>query len=119
MRDLRLKLIAHVDFRKAPETNWNELKKDKKIPPLKKGEGILLISKTGNLMQFVTPTVEFDTVNTADREVRVTIQASERFKIRGGTWSPLMLANYAEQVGYRIVGIKRFEWYFKEYRDAA
>ncbi len=119
MKDLRLKLIAHVSFRKSPETNWADLRKARKIPSLRKGEGILLISKGGNLMQFVTPETEFDTVNTADREVHVTIQASERFKIRGGTWSPLMLANYAEQAGYRVVGIKRFEWYFKEYRDAA
>ena len=119
MKELRLKLIAHVDFRKSPETNWDELKKARKIPPLKKGEGILLISKTGNLMQFVTPVIEFDTVNTANREVSVAIQSSQRFKIRGGTWSPLMLANYAEEAGYTIVGIKRFEWYFKEYRDAA
>lgn len=118
MKDLRLRLIAHVSFRKSPETNWTELKKAKKIPSLRKGEGILLISKGGNLMQFVTPVVEFDTLNTADREVHVEIQASERFKIRGGTWSPLMLANYAEMVGYRIQGIKRFEWYFKEYRAA-
>lgn len=119
MEELRLKQIYDdVDFRKSEETNFNALKKARKLPVLRKGEGVLFISKKKNQIVFVTPEVEFDSTNGVGYDVTVTVLASKRFRIRGSTWSPLMLANYAEAVGLTLQGIKRFEWHYQEKRKA-
>ena len=120
MIQMRLKKVFFdIDMRKSPETTYAELKKKKELPALRKGDGILLINKARTMMQFVFPPVEFDTFNHVERAVSVNISASQRFKIKGSTWSPYMLANYASEVGIDLVGHKRFEWHFKEYADAA
>ena len=115
MRDLRLKLVAHVDFRKSEETNFLELQKAGKLPPLRKGDGVLLISKSNNQLVFVEKIDEFNTETTGGRIVKARVCASQRFRIRGTTWNPLMLQNYAERAGFKIPGIKRFEWYMRDY----
>lgn len=117
MRDLRLKLIAEVDFRKSEETNFLELEKSGKVPNLKKGEGVLLISKSKNQIVFVEKFERFTAENRVGRSVDVCVVPSQRFRIRGSKWNPLMLQNYAEKAGFNIVGIKRFEWYVKERRQ--
>ena len=113
MRKIRLRLIQmDVDFRKSEETNFLDLKKQGKIPKcLKKGDGILLVSKSGKQFVFVEPYVEYDSTVTGGE---VSILPSQRGRIRGGSWSPIMLSEYAREVGLTIEGIKRFEWYFRE-----
>jgi len=118
MRELRLKLIAHADFRKSEETNFLELEKEGKLPNLRKGEGVLLISKSGNQLVFVEKIDEFETTTLGGRVVRARVCASQRFRIHGTSWNPLMLQNYAERAGFKIPGIKRFESYMKGYVKA-
>ena len=115
MKELRLKAFAHVDFRKSEKTNFDEFLKTKYGATIKKGEGVLFISKSDDQYVFVEPAEEFDTVNNKGKKVHIRVLASQRFRIRGSKWSPLMLATYAEKAGLRITGIKRFEWYFKEH----
>lgn len=119
MRDLRLKLVAHADFRKSEETNFLELEKSGELPSLRKGEGILLISKKQDQIVFVEKIDEFTTTNSKGKVIQARVVASQRFRIRGATWNPLMLQNYAERAGFKIPGIKRFEWHMKEYLSAA
>lgn len=119
MRDLRLKLIAHADFRKSEETNFLELEKSGKMPKLKKGEGVLFISMKQNQIVFVEKIDEFEMETSRGRVVTARVCASQRFRIHGTTWNPLMLQNYAERAGFKIPGIKRFEWYMRDYlKDA-
>lgn len=117
MRELRLKMIQmDMDFRKSEETMFAELKREGKVPSLKKNEGILLVSKRRNQFVFITPYTSYESeVN--GREVSVL--SSQRGRISGGRWDPLMLAEYGRQVGIVITGIKRFEWHFKELMDKA
>ena len=115
MRVLRLKLIAHADFRKSEETNFLELERANKLPDLKRGDGVLLVSMSGNQLVFVEKIDEFETSTLSGKIVRARVCASQRFRIRGTSWNPLMLQNYAERAGFKIPGIKRFESYMREY----
>jgi len=115
MRDLRLKLIVHADFRKSEETNFLELQRAGKLPKLKRGDGVLLISKKEDQLVFVEKIDEFKVDTAQGKRVTARVVASQRFRIRGTKWNPLMLQNYAERAGFKIPGIKRFEWYFRDY----
>lgn len=114
MRELRLKLFAHVSFHKSEETNFNEFIRTKYGSTIRKGEAVLFISKGGDQYVFVEPAEEFDHVMVSGKKVKVKVLASQRYRIRGSKWSPEMLSVYAEKAGLRIVGIKRFEWFLKE-----
>ena len=115
MRDLRLKLITHADFRKSEETNFLLLEKQGKLPRLRKGEGVLFISKQENQLVFVEKVDEFEVENSQGKIIHARVIASQRFRIRGTKWNPLMLQNYAERAGFSIPGIKRFETYMQKY----
>jgi hypothetical protein len=115
MREIRLKAFAHVSFHKSEETNFNEFLRTKYGATIRKGESVMFISKSENQYVFVEPAEEFEDTNGSGKKVRVRVLASQRFRIRGSKWSPLMLAKYAELAGIRIIGIKRFEWYIKEH----
>ena len=83
MRDLRLKLIAQVDFRKNEETNLMELAKAGKVPALKRGEGVLLISMSNDQLVFVERIEEFETENGRGKSVVARVVPSQRFRLRG------------------------------------
>jgi hypothetical protein len=119
MQEIRLRAFTHVDFRKSEETLFNEFLKTDYGTTLKKGEHVMFISKSNNLYQFCEMPEEWDSRNAKGKKVKVKVLASRRFRIRGSKWSPEMLSVYAAKAGYRITGIKRFEWYFKEYKEAA
>jgi hypothetical protein len=121
VRELRLKLIVEADFRKSEETNFLELKKSGKLPKLRKGEGVLFISKSKNQLVFVEQIEQMEVDASYGGRVRLVkahICSSQRFRIRGAKWNPLMLQNYAEHAGFKIPGIKRFESYMKGYARA-
>ena len=113
---MRLKYIAYVDFRKSERTNFLELKKSKKLPKLGKNDVVLLVSKSENQCVFVYGFVEFTTEDKTGRERDVEICRSERLRIRGSSWNPLMIRNYAEHVNINIEGIKKFEDYYRDQR---
>jgi hypothetical protein len=116
MREIRLRTFAHVSFHKSEETNFNEFIRTKYGASIgmRKGEGVMFISKGGDQYVIVEPPEDIDTVLASGKKVHFKVIASQRFRIRGAKWSPEMLSVYGERAGYRIVGIKRFEWYLKE-----
>jgi hypothetical protein len=114
MQELTLRTFAHVDFRKSEETNFFEFARTPYGKTLKKGEGVMFISMGNDQYVFVEPPEEFDAINGKGKKVRAKVVASRRFRIHGTKWSPEMLSKYAEQAGYRIVGIKKFESYLKD-----
>jgi len=115
---MRLKYIAHADFRKSERTNFLELKKARKLPKLGKGDVVLLVSLSENQCVFVYGFTAFDAECNDGRERHVEICRSERLRITGSRWNPLMIRNYAERVGIKIDGLKRFEDYYKDYSAA-
>jgi hypothetical protein len=117
MRLMRLKYIAQVDFRKSEETNFLEnhvVKRGRKFdkrPALKPGEVACLIASSGKQIVFVyNPDLAVD-----QGDDERSVLHSERLRLTsGGRWDPIMLGNYANQVGIQLEGIKLFEEHFEE-----
>jgi hypothetical protein len=120
---MRLKLIAQVDFRKNEHTNYLEQalakqgKKSRKKFALKPGEVVCLVSSSGNQIVFVyNPGSVTD--GHADFSVERKVLHSERLRLTsGGRWNPMMLANYAREVGIKLEGIKSFEEHYARMGD--
>lgn len=105
---LRLRQIFQdADFRQNELTLWRHYKKKCAFEP-KAGDAVLLVSRSGNQLLFVLNYSE----GVAQKSTRERIE-SLRFRLSGGYWNPLMIANYAAEVGIELEGIKRFEEAFK------
>jgi len=118
-RLMRLKYIAQVDFRKSEATNFLEhhvVKRGKKIekrPALKPGEVACLVASSGKQVVFVYNPERVSEDDEGGDECSVL--HSERLRLTaGGRWNPLMLGNYAIQVGIQLEGIRLFEHYYDE-----
>jgi hypothetical protein len=111
IQGLRLKLVAEVDFRKSEVTNWTELAKKGMIARhLGENEVVLLVNKKRTQIVFVSAAKAWP-----GRKHAISIVHSRRLRITsGGSWNPLMLNNYAEEVGISLIGLKRFEDYYEE-----
>ncbi len=119
MRLMRLKYIAQVDFRKSEATNFLEhhvIKRGKEIEkrvPLKPGEVACLIASSGNQIVFVYNPDRVRDINAGVEERPVF--HSERLRLtNGGRWDPLMLGDYAAQVGIQLEGIRLFKQHYDE-----
>jgi hypothetical protein len=117
-RLMRLKYIVQADFRKNEYTNFLEhhvIKRGKKIEKriaLKPGEVACLVASSGKQVVFV---YNPDRVAEDDGEAERFVLHSERLRLTaGGQWDPLMLGNYAAQVGIQLEGIRLFEQHFDE-----
>ena len=104
-RTIRLRLVKFdVSFRYSEMTNFDMLKPK---PKLKPGDAVLLVSQSRTQMVFIYGYTEFGRNGHAS-----TCLASERLRLTSGSWNPLMLANYASQVGLHLDGLDRFETLF-------
>lgn len=107
MQTVTLKKIEVADFRKSEATLYDDFAwRNRRLGGLKKNEVILFISLTGNQCIWI--------INVTHNPSGRRIVDSRRWRVEGGVWNPLMIANYAEQVGLRLKGIKKFEEYFTE-----
>lgn len=118
MRLMRLKYIAQADFRKSEQTNFLEHhvqkrgRKLEKRQALKPGEVACLVASSGKQVVFV-----YNPDRVGDGEEERPVLHSERLRLTGGgRWDPLMLGNYARQVGIQLEGIRLFEQHFEEMR---
>ena len=101
---MRLKYIESVNFGASELTNYRALAKRNKWS-LAKGEVACLVSLTGNQIVFVYA----PTSGAAGEVLR-----SERVRLTSrGRWNPLMLADYAEEVGLHLDGIAKFGEHYK------
>jgi hypothetical protein len=117
-RLMRLKYIAQADFRKNEHTNFLEhhvIKRGKKVEKriaLKPGEVACLVAASGKQIVFV---YNPDRVMNGDGEDECNVLHSERLRLTaGGRWDPLMLGNYAAQVGIQLEGIRLFQQHYDE-----
>lgn len=113
---MRLKHIAKVDFRKSEATNFDTFRRARAtkavVASLGAGDLIMFINMSEDQLVFIHG---FDTVSDGKQTLRVL--SSRRLRISGGRWNPLRLANYAEEVGLQLDGLKRFEDYYKRLRS--
>lgn len=115
MLRLRLKaIIPSADFRKSEWTLYNEYVNSRAYAgSLKKGEAYLFLSKSKNqLLWFFRDPTTIAGFNDIDQN----IVDSRKWRVTSGIWHPFMLANYAEEAGIDLVGIKRFEEILDEQR---
>jgi len=105
--NLRLKGVIECSFQRSEATNLALFRKQPHFPgELSVGEAFLFLSKSGNQIIFVFRSpIDFD--GPSGKTWGVT--DSRRLRLSGGSWSPYMLQNYANEVGLHLVGIKRFE----------
>lgn len=110
----RVKLveIKEVNFRQSEATNFAKLPKGKR-ESLKNGEAICFISRMGNQLVFVH---KGGTFGKTARGLQRTVVYSTRLRLTRGTWNPDMLANYADEVGLELIGLKRFEDHYAKLR---
>lgn len=118
---LRLRRVFFdMDLRRGGDTNWAEVLKKKELPASMKGDHcIMFLNRARTMMDFAFCPIEWSAENHIGREVHARAVRWMRVKIRGTTWSPDMLANYAADAGIELIGIRSFQSIWKEYRDAA
>ena len=104
---MRLRFVDTVHFGKSELTNFRSilLRYPHFIAPhrnaLRPDDVVLLVSKMGNQLVFLHG---FDMINATQ------VLRSTRLRIDGGArWNPLMLVNYARQVGLVITGLQAYE----------
>ena len=111
MLRMRLKAIwMGADFRCSERTNYNIFLQQ--FPgELRMNEAFLFVSKSGNQLVWLLNQQSIDgKMGTAE------VTDSRRWRLTGGTWSPMMVANYAKEVGIELIGIKTFEQRYNESR---
>lgn len=115
MIELKLKrIIQDVDFRSTELRIYEKFRdKNKDMVDPRPGEAYLFISKSGNQLLFVLNYKSGVKVAKTNRQV----VESLRLRVSGGHWNPLMLANYAEDVGVKLLGVRRYEEIFEEQKE--
>ncbi len=102
--------INEAHFGRSEATMFDSLPK-KTRDGIQENTAVCFISRTGNQLCFVWRN---KVVYRPDGSTVVPALMSAKLRLRTGTWSPDMLANYASEVGLNLVGIKRFEQHYKE-----
>jgi len=113
MRTMRLRHIETVSFNYSEETMYAMVIKEyAHLATLGKNDVVLFRSVTGNQLVFV---FGFSLLNTASK-VECYLR-SERLRLpKGREWDPLMLANYAQDCGINLAGIKTFKEHLMTWR---
>ena len=108
---LRLKLIATVNFTYSEAENFKDVMKKNPGVHLGPGDVVLLQSQSGGQMVFMYRPVDlnFETMECAGaRRGGATAYKSVRLRLSRSTWNPLMLQDYANEVGLELEGLRRF-----------
>lgn len=114
----RLRAIIPVSFGRSEETNFDSLYWEKKYHQLLKKmdpEDVICLASIGqNQLVFVHGYMQGKTKG----KKPWMLLFSMRMRIKRGpglsdTFEPLMLANYARQVGIELIGLKLFEEHYK------
>lgn len=113
---LRLKWVGTLDFR---HTDANQLDEIIKAVGTKLGKSdcAIIVSKLGKVLRFIFGAIEHDMVNVGGRYIqgrKTRVVASRTYRIvEGGVFSPYMLQNYANDLGFELAHLKRLEAHLK------
>lgn len=117
LRPMRLRYVGVADFRRSELYNYREVvEKQPELADLKPGEVVCLRSGTGTQIVFVLGVLKVEGRLIRGRESAVRhVLRSERLRITdGGEWDDLMVVDYAERVGIRLVGLSDLRDHFRE-----
>lgn len=108
---MRLRYIAQVSFQSSEATNFQTFsrKNPELVKRLSETDVIAFVSLSGDQLVFIHGFTEIDGEKGA-----LKVLSSRRLRMTGGTWNPLRLANYAEEAGLQLDGLKKFEKYYAE-----
>jgi hypothetical protein len=115
MIEVSLRYMEQVSFRQTEATSFMEFSKKHPdvVKNLKGDDAIAFVSLMGDQIVFVHGFREL----ASDHGIPRLALFSQRIRLTSGQWSPRMLQNYAEDVGLKLRGIKRFEEIYKEERE--
>ncbi len=117
--EYNLRYIYRADFRKSEATLLEEAKLIVDNLRLQKGDCLMLLSGTEKVIKFVFGYLEDRAEMAVDRVGKPLknppkILHSKTYRITGGgTFHPLMLANYAEEMGINLKGLKKLQTYLR------
>ena len=112
MQSIKLRAVRFdVDFRLRDLRSYDEFRNSNKFPgELRRNEAYLFVSRSGDQLLWVlnVSQVEVSRPNRLGQYQRRIID-TRRWRIEGGTWNPMMLQNYANEVDLDLVGFRRYE----------
>lgn len=118
---VRCQYVHPVSFRKTEATNYEELPDDVKALLKTPHDVVCFVSMSRDQVVFVSKPGELKTTSEwrkrskARKNIKgLTVIYSRRLRLPRGAWNPLMLANYAQQLGLKLIGIKKFEEHYKQ-----
>ena len=116
---VRVRGIFAADFRKSPRTLYDELRSDKKLwqGDPKSNEVYIFVSGRGNQLIFVTGDHSIVNHRGTIHESKQQLLDYRGWRMEGSTFNPLMLENYANNVGLSL-GKKTLEEWYEERRRA-
>lgn len=116
MRVKLRRVFLDVDFRHGIPTHLDELRAKHRLPELQRGDCVLLVSRTERQLAFVFSDFELEP---GGRRKPVRVVAHYRVQLSRETpWDPLMLSVYADRAGIEIVGLRRFEDFVADIKQA-
>ncbi len=98
-------------------THWEWAKQQPSFPKdgLSSGDCLLFLSKTMNQLLFLWNPIDMVDQKRAGQR---TIFRSIRLRIEGGTWNPMMIQNYANEVGLEFIGLRNFREQYLSFLSA-
>lgn len=112
---LRLRFVGVTDFRKSEQTMFDEMMADKKLR-LGEKDVVMFRSGRGDQLVFVQ---RKENVETSAKEKSRDILPSRKLRISWGTWSEIMIADYARMVGIHLENLPTLEEFFTKLRAEA
>jgi len=108
---MRLIEVADADFRKSEATLYKLWEAANPEAKMATNDVVLFVSLSGNQLVFVHKPRQLEDGHAlaGTREVI----SSRRLRIKGGVWNPMMIGNYARDVGITIERIKLFEDHYR------
>jgi hypothetical protein len=108
---MRLRHVATVDFRRSELSNYEDVVREHaQLSKLGKDDVVLFLSRSRDQLIFVHG---FSQVEGGTGK-SVFIRSVRLRMVRGASWNPLMVVNYAKQVGIQLKGLKTFEEHYKD-----
>ena len=115
MKRIQIKRVFTANFTKSVRTLYDEVRADRKLwrGALGPDEAYLFVSQTGNQLVFVLGERAIESRSGTRYAKTRTLIDWRGWRIDGGTFEPLMLENYANNVGLTL-GRKTFEDFWAE-----
>lgn len=114
---MKLKLVHRCNFRRSEATNFAEAVKSHKLT-LGPNDVVMLQSMTGDQLVFVWRSTAVSHRVGSALAIRNVLR-SERLRLDGGQWDPMLIVTYATRAGIRLDNLDLYRRADKHLRRAA